>query len=138
MTFDVNYLAIVLAAIAQIVIGMPWYGETLFGKIWMEETGMNKEKTNAIMKKNGPVIMIGAFLGSFVMAFVLTQVMREFGTESWTGAVSAAFWIWLGFYATTHLSPVLWEGKGMRLWLVHATYALVSLVASALIIFAFV
>ncbi|MDA1024771.1 MAG: DUF1761 domain-containing protein, partial [bacterium] len=103
MTLDVNYLAIVLAAIAQIVIGMPWYGEMLFGKIWMAETGMTKEKANSNMKKNGALIMMGAFIGSFVMAFVLTQVMREFGSDSWTGAVSAAFWIWLGFYATMQL-----------------------------------
>ena len=36
----INYLAVVVAAIAWFVVGSLWYSPLLFGKMWMELSGI--------------------------------------------------------------------------------------------------
>lgn len=44
---DINWLALVVASILPLATGFLWYGP-LFGKAWMQESGMTEEKA----KKN--------------------------------------------------------------------------------------
>lgn len=40
---NINWLALIVAALSTLVIGFLWYGP-LFGKAWMRESGMTEEK----------------------------------------------------------------------------------------------
>ena len=75
----INLLALLVAALSSIVIGMIWYNPKVFGTVWMRETGvvMNPEK------KPNMVLMIGmTFVYSFFIAFIL-----RFLTIHQTGAL---------------------------------------------------
>ena len=50
MQFQVNYLAVLVSAIAMIVLGFIWYGP-LFGKIWTKEMGWTKADMEEAKKK---------------------------------------------------------------------------------------
>ncbi len=41
---EINFLAILVAALATLPIGFIWYNPKVFGTIWMKETGMTEEK----------------------------------------------------------------------------------------------
>ena len=40
---EINFLAILLAALSTLVVGFIWYNPKVFGTIWMKETGVNPE-----------------------------------------------------------------------------------------------
>jgi hypothetical protein len=40
---EVNYLAVLLAAAATMIIGFLWYSPILFGNVWMKQIGLKAE-----------------------------------------------------------------------------------------------
>lgn len=119
----VNYWAVLAAAIANMAIGMLWYGP-IFGKQWMAMTGITKESMKDMPLKPWQA-MIGGLVTSLIIAYVLV-----FFTLTWvsslTEALMSTFWIWLGFVATTQLSGFLWEGKSFKLFVLNTAYSLIA------------
>jgi hypothetical protein len=122
---DVNYLAVVVAAIVQMVLGALWYSPILFGKMWMKLVGMPSDyKPKGVAKSY--MLM---FISALIMAFVLALVVNLTGIFSIAGGVTAAFWVWIGFIATTGVSEYLWtiKPKPWTLYVLNQAYWLVSL-----------
>lgn len=94
-----NYLAILIAAIASFLFGGAWYG--ILGKQWMAAAGLTEERIKA---SGGAMIpMLIAFVGLLIMAYVLAGVIGHLGQAQVTlrnGIISGLF-IWVGFVATT-------------------------------------
>ena len=40
---ELNYLAIIVAALSTFLIGGLWYSPAAFGKLWMKENGFTEE-----------------------------------------------------------------------------------------------
>lgn len=136
MDVSVNYLAIVAAAAAAMVIGAVWYGP-LFGKRWRVLTGISMEEMKSMPLTPIQAMGIG-FVVMLVMAYVLNHVIalgsayyNETGT---TSGLMTAFWVWLGFVATTQVGVVLWEGKSWKLFGLNTIYSLVSLGVMSIIL----
>ncbi len=131
VSVPINYLAIVLCAIANMALGFLWYGK-LFGKQWMALMGMTPEMMNAQKAKGGMWKGYAlAFVGSLAMAFVLAHSLifaaAYLGVSGISAGWQAGFWSWLGFVAPVTLGSVLWEGKPWKLWILINGYYLVSL-----------
>lgn len=128
----INWWAVVVSTIAYMGIGMLWYGP-LFGKQWMAYVGLTPES----MKKM-PLSAVQAVAGGFVTAFVMSTVLSYaslfFAAMTVTHALLLAFWMWLGFVATTQASSFLWEGKPFGLFLLNASNSLVSLIVISCIL----
>ncbi len=130
----INYLVVLVAAVANMVLGSLWYGP-LFGKKWMALSGVNSQT----MGKNGMGKTYAlAFGGSFLMAWVLAHAfvfaatyLNMWGPQS---GLMAGFYNWLGFVVPVTLSSVLWEGKSWKLWCLNSSYYLVALMTMGLII----
>lgn len=106
---EMNYLALIICAIAALVIGMIWYGQALFGKTWMKITGLDVMTPEAQAEaKKGMVKMITT---QFVLSFVSAFVLARFINMSGMGGIEMAFWIWLGFLMPTAGGSALWSGK---------------------------
>ncbi len=134
----VNYLAVALAAVANMVLGYVWFGP-LFGKRWssmigMKKEGMDMQKAKAGMWKG----YILAFVGSLVMAFVLSYFLTFASFYTDYSGISAGlmvgFWSWIGFIAPVTSSSVLWEGKPWKLYFLTTAYYLVSALAMGCIL----
>lgn len=129
---SVNYASVFVSAILAMIVGFLWYGP-FFGKIWMKELGMSKDKWNSKEFRPSDMNKIYAlqFFGSLLMAFVLSHALIFASTYLNTKGVSAglqtAFWNWLGFIAPVSLGSVLWEGKSWKLWLINNSNYLVTL-----------
>lgn len=133
----INYLAVLVAAVASMAIGFAWYGP-LFGKQWMALSGISPEKISATKGKGmGPIYAL-ASLGSLVMSYVLAHALVFASSYLNVSGVSAGlmtgFWNWLGFVVPVTLSSVLWEGKSWKLWRLNCSYYLVSLLAMGVIL----
>jgi hypothetical protein len=131
---DVNYLAIFIAAVANIIIGMIWYSPKVFGKQWMHAIGMKIPRSKAEKADRQKEAMPGyvlSFIAAIVMAYVISVLLV---TKTPGEGVLLGFWVWLGFVATVNLAPVLWEKKSWRWYYISAGHYLISLVIMGAII----
>ena len=138
LEISINYLAVFLAGVANVIVGVIWYGP-LFGKQWRNLMGLTKESLQN-MKMKPLQAMAGGFVTALIMAYVLAHAAFVWGDffGSSVGqplfALQLGFWIWLGYVATTQAGGVLWEGKPWKLFFINAGNTLVSLVAMAFVI----
>lgn len=133
----VNYLAIILSAVAAIVIGFIWYGP-LFGQMWIKMMGWTKADIKKGQSK-GMMMQYGvSAIGSLVMAYILANFLAfataYTGIRGLNAGIITGFGAWLGFIAPFSLNSVLWEGKSWNLWLLNNGYSLVTLLTMGTIL----
>lgn len=126
---DVNYLAVLLAALSAFLIGGLWYS-VLFGKRWMVLTGQSEEK---LRSGNPAIVFGGAFLLNLVAAFVLAMWLKERAADV-QDAASAGFAIGLCLVGTSVGVNYLFERRPLGLWLINAGYLTVQFTAMGAII----
>lgn len=130
--FALNYWAVLAAAIANMIIGMAWYGP-VFGKEWRHLMGLTREDMGK-MPLTANQAIFGGFIASLLMSFVIAQLVFALGVLDLLDAALLAFWLWLGLTATTYAGGWLWEGKPFKLFALNATYSLVTLVVMTTIL----
>jgi uncharacterized protein YacL len=134
MDVQINWLAVLLAAASAMVVGFIWYARPVFGTVWMHLAGL----TEAKMQKNMLWPMVAAVVGSFLTAYVLahvTYLAHAFFQNSFLmDALTTAFWMWLGFSATTLVVHNSFEQKPWRLTWLAAFNQLATFMAMGLII----
>ncbi|MDO8593926.1 MAG: DUF1761 domain-containing protein [bacterium] len=133
----INYLAVLLCAIASMVLGSLWYGP-LFGKQWVALAGITPEQMErgkrAGMWNLYALALIGALVMAHVLAFSLAFASSYFNATGVFVGLMAGFWNWLGFIAPVTLGSVLWEGKSWKLWILNNAYQLVLLLIMGVIL----
>jgi len=134
---EINYMAVIVAAIVNMVLGYVWYGP-LFGKQWMALSGVMPQ-LDALGKPKGMTKkMVIMFVGALVMAVTLFKfIAYASGFLQQSGAalgLSIGFCLWLGFIAPVTLSVVLWEGKSWKLWFLNNAYYVVLLLVNGAIL----
>jgi hypothetical protein len=125
-----SYLAVIVAAIAQYVLGFLWYGP-LFGKTWRSLMGVKEQSmSGAGMGKT----LVWSFIGSLVTAGVLRKLATMVGALTLGAGVALGAMVWLGFVATVTLAIVLYEKRSVNLYILNNAYQLVSLVVMGAIV----
>lgn len=126
----INYLAVLVAAIASIVLGFLWFGP-VFGKAWIKQMGFSQADIEKGKKQGMAMNYALMSLGSLVMAYVLAHSLvfaNAFLNTSGVGAgLQAGLWNWLGFMAPVIMGDQLWGGKPWKLFPITGGYYLVSL-----------
>jgi len=133
----VNYLAVLVAGLAAMILGAFWYSPVIFGKAWMKLSGMKMPSKKPDKKMMTKSYILG-LLSQLVKAYVLAYMMELLGLVTINGGLMTAFLAWLGFIATISLGSVLWEGKSWGLWFLNNTYNLVALLLMGLILGAWI
>ena len=131
ITPTINYLAVFVAAVVSIVLGAFWYSPVLFGKIWMQGSKMSEKD---IKKGHVTKAYVITFITALVTAYILALFLDYLEASTISAAFIGAFWIWLGFYATTATGPILWENKPWTLYFLNVGYHLVALILMAVIL----
>lgn len=134
---EVNYLAVLVAAVAAMVLGFLWYGP-MFGKQWIAYMGWTDADMAAAkakgMSKSYALMTISTLVMSYVLAHAVlfgTTYTQTFGV---VGGLMAGFWYWLGFVAPVTLGDIIWNGKPWGFWFITAGYYLVSIVMMSVIL----
>lgn len=130
-----NLLAVVVAGVASLAVGMLWYNEKLMGKEWMRLLGLTKKEMHEAMHKSKGNRYLFALLSALVMSYVLALVLEEVLVTTLWESISVALVLWVGFVVTVKMSSVLWEHKPFELYLLNVGQYLVSLVVMASILY---
>jgi hypothetical protein len=125
-----NWLAIIVATLANFLVGGLWYSSLLFGKLWMKENNFTEDEQQ---KGNMPKIFGLTFLFSFIMAFNLAMFLNDGNTTASWGAI-AGFLAGFGWVAMSIFVIGQFERKSTKYMLIHAGYVTISFVLMGLIL----
>jgi hypothetical protein len=128
MHFDVNWLAVLVAAVVSFAIGAAWY--MALGQQWMASLGKTREQLGS-----GPTPFIIGFVCQVVMAYFMVLVTPAlFGEVSlWSGVMAGAH-MWIGFVATTMILNHRYQGMPWSLTFIDGGYLLLALLAQGVVI----
>ena len=126
----VNYLAVVVAAVAGFLLGWGWY--TAFGKVWKEALGGQEGDC-----KPTPTPFIFAGLGSLLMAWMLAGLMGHLANVTVRGGLITAFFVWASFVLTTTVVHQQFHGTKPLVTIIDAGHWLAVLLLMGAIIGAF-
>ncbi|HEX7259375.1 MAG TPA: DUF1761 domain-containing protein [Candidatus Saccharimonadia bacterium] len=118
---DINYVAVIVAAVVNMVIGAVWYSPILFAKPWMKATG--KKMDDAVNPGTGYAL---ASVASIIIAMVMAHFIGRLAIESFLDGAMFGLTAWLGFVATTHGVNYIFEGRSLNLFNINVGYSLVS------------
>ncbi|MGH2450269.1 MAG: DUF1761 domain-containing protein [Candidatus Limnocylindria bacterium] len=131
--FDqVNWLAVVGAAIASFVIGYLWYGP-LFGERWMALVGKRPEDVGG--PSLGPILAVSFFVG-LVGATALAAIVTAFQSDVVTSAFVGVL-VWVASGLVLKMNDLLFAGRPAGLFYIDSIHHLVTLVVMAVIVGAF-
>ena len=105
---NINFLAVILATIAQFVVGAVWY-MPLFGKLWGEIHGfdrLTKKQQKEMQSKMGPYYGAQLFV-TFLTAFVLAKLLVIVPDYS---PYALGLMCWAGFLLPANVSSVIFGG----------------------------
>lgn len=128
MFSDIPWLAVIVATVANMVLGFLWYGP-LFGKQWGEASGVNMDEA-----QSSPTMYLSPALGALVAAIVLWNMMGAMGATDVMGGITTAFWAWLAFTAFTSYTNATFRGSGTRLWTIESFAHLVGFALTGVIL----
>ena len=128
MSFSVNLLAVLVAAIAAFAFGAVWY--TALSKQWLAALGKTREQLNV-----GFTPFIWSVVVELVMALVLAVLIGNLpGGITITTGLTVGLLAWVGFVATTLILNHRYEGLSWSLTILDSGHLLgVLLIQGAVI-----
>lgn len=126
---QLNYLAILTAAVAAFGIGGFWYSPALFGRAWQREAGLTDERLAA----RGAGMVFGvSFVLTVVASFVFAMFLGPkpaFGLALFAGLSAGVAWV-----ATSFGINYLFEAKSLKLFGINAGYHVAQFTAMGAIL----
>jgi Protein of unknown function (DUF1761) len=128
-----NYLAIVIAAVAAWLAGAGWY--MALGRTWTAALGTAPEKMTQAGHRPGAFLpYVYAFIAELLMAWILAGLLGHIGALTIRGGIISAAFCWLGFVMPTMAVNNIFAGRDARLLLIDGGHWLLVLVLMGAII----
>ena len=124
-----NWLAIVIAVIANMILGTLWYGNWAFGKSWIKLSGHTMGEGMQV----GPLYGLTA-LAALVQAITMSWFLGQTGANSGAAGAIIGLYVGLGFVASAMFAEVLFAGRPPRLYAITAGYSVVAAIVQGAII----
>lgn len=148
---EINFLALIAAAVSALVIGFVWYNPKVFGAAWMKAADMTEEKIKGgNMAKIFALALFFAFLLAFALQFITIHqtgamgmvggdpsqalpsydaFMADYGTAFRTFKHGALHGTIAGIFIALPIigTNALFERKGAKYILVNSGYWIVTL-----------
>ncbi|HMK81771.1 MAG TPA: DUF1761 domain-containing protein [Xanthobacteraceae bacterium] len=133
----INYLAVVIAAVAAWLTGAVYYG--VLGKPWVAAHGKTMEAFKAEQGAHKGTIhawlpFVLTFICELVIAYVLAGVVGHLGVVTIRAAVISGLFVWGGFMLTTMLANNAFSGARYMLTLINAGHWLAVVAVIGIVI----
>ena len=117
---DLNWLAIVVAALAFFVLGSIWYTNALFGRQYRAAIG--QEDGSPV---NVTAIVVNA-IGWFVAALALALISKAIGASTVADGIVLGLVVSVGFIGANSVVAQLYEGSNRALMMINAPYTVLG------------
>jgi len=119
---DINYWAVLVAAVVPMLLGALWYSPALFARSWMRAVGRTEEELSG-MGLGYVISAVAALLTSYALARLEHWAEVD---DLWNGGLVGLL-VWVGFVATVLAVNTYFGGRPAQLWFINAGYQLVAL-----------
>lgn len=137
MSVPINYWAVLVAALFNMVLGAIWFGP-LLGKQWAAAADMTADRMREAQQKGMSLSYALMFVGSLLMAYVLVHSLifanAYLGTSGALSGLLVGLWTWVGFVLPVTIGVVLWDGKPWKYWIITYSYNLVGFLGMGVIL----
>ena len=128
---DINYLAVVVAALAYFAIGGLWY-TVLFGKAWIRASGVDPDQAQA--GGGNALMFLGTFIAYLIEATVLAAIARSTGASTVGHGIVLGLFIGAGIAAVLTWVNTTYEMRPRALFAINASNAIVGFTVMAIIV----
>ena len=130
----INWLAVIVAALATFFLGAVWY-MALFGKLWQRLHGYSDEKTKQMQAARPPHIFFGTMIGAYLLlAFTMGVIITSFAINGVSAGATLGFFMWLGCCMAIGLTAWVSSDKHPGIYVIDLSYQLVYMVMMGAII----
>ena len=133
MQVDINYLAVLIAAIVYYVGGALWYSPILFGKTWMGLVGLTEEKMKEGQKEAWKSYLIGG-ISAILISYGIARIEAYLDVITDGAGLHVGFWTWICFVITTMATNTAFAGRSFKLLLIDGGYHLYGFVVMGVIL----
>lgn len=116
MSFDVlseiNYLAVVVAAIAFFAWSAIYYSPPLTGRAWQKATGLTQEQ----MRPN-PMLYVASYVAYFLMALTMAAIARSTEASDFGDGLVLGLFVGIGIAAAGIWNGGLYEQRSNLAWI---------------------
>ena len=126
---DLNWLAIVVAALVFFAVGAVWYQPKVMGSRWMKAIEVDPSKAAP-----NPWIFIGTFVAYLLMAMVLAMLAQGMGASSFGDGLVLGLYTGVVFVGAQAWVNASYEGRSMNLVLVNGGVGVIGHVLMAVIV----
>lgn len=127
---ELNWLAVVVAALAYFVLGAIWYSNALMGKQYRAAIGQDSEGP----AKMEPAALFTNAVGWFIAAVALGLISKSIGADSFGDGLTLGLVVWAGFIATNRIVAAAYEGPNRALMMVNGPYNLLGFLTMGVIL----
>lgn len=121
---SINYIAVLVATIASMILGAVWYAPAVFGKEWMRLTNLTAKDT----KQNRGAPMALMLVGSLVASYVMAHFVAFTNATTVADGIRTGAWIGVGFVFTAAMSESIFSHRPARLLAITGGYQIVNLI----------
>ena len=111
---DINWIAVVVAAVSAFVLGGLWYSPVLFGKAWTRASGVEQPNRH-------PGLVFGVAFVLSLLAAIAFALFLDAGI-GWQRGLAIGLATGAAVVATSFGINYLFENKSLRLWLINGGY----------------
>jgi hypothetical protein len=129
---NINWLAVLVAAVAYFALGALWYSKVLFVSTWVKLTGVNMSDPAA--KSGVAQIMISSFILMCIACVALAILIAKIGIAGWMTGLKVGLIAGICFAATSVGISYLYEKRPMGLYLINCGYNIVGCAIAGIII----
>ena len=134
MEIYINWLAVILATTASMVIAGAWYAK-FFADDWRKLTGVSAKDSAKVGKAPMLITLVANFITAVALAAAVSVGSTFLKSDSVWLALLIGFIAWLGFSATTLVQHNAFELKPKKLTFINNSYQLAIFLTMALVIF---
>jgi hypothetical protein len=117
---DLNWLAVIVSALAYFVLGAIWYSNALFGKQYRAAIGAAEGGTPEV----GPMII--NFIAWLVAATVLGLISTGIGADEWLDGLVLGLVVSFGFIGTNRIVGQAYGADNRKVMPINAPYTLIG------------
>jgi MFS family permease len=128
----INWLAVLVAAVAYFMIGGLWYSKVLFGPKWASLVGLNMndpEKNKGVVK-----LMIGSFIFMLITCIGLALLVVRMDLFILSSGIKLGLITGICFAVTAVAITYIYESKPTALYAITCGYHLIGNIAAAVIL----
>ena len=126
---DLNWLAILVAAIAWFAFSAVWYSLPPLSNAW--------QRAAKVDASGGPelvTLLIPTFIGYLVTTIVIALIAKAIGATTMADGMALGIVLGVGFGVVGALVSQMYERKGSTYWLINGVNAVIAYAIVAIIV----